>query len=73
MNYASRSDMQRERARERLERARRQWELEHSEGEEGGGQMGNNINADQDSGLSFPYKVKTSCRGRGKPAWLVTD
>ena len=30
VNYASRSDMQRDRARERLERARRQWELEHA-------------------------------------------
>lgn len=29
VNYASRSDMQRDRARERIERARRQWELEH--------------------------------------------
>ena len=31
VNYASRSDMQRDRARERNERARRQWELEHCE------------------------------------------
>jgi len=31
VNYASRSDMQRERARERMERARRQWELEHAD------------------------------------------
>ena len=31
MNYASRSDMQRDRARERMERARRQWELEHAD------------------------------------------
>jgi len=29
VNYASRSDMQRDRARERIERARRQWELEN--------------------------------------------
>lgn len=31
VNYASRSDMQRDRARERNERARRQWELENAE------------------------------------------
>jgi len=31
VNYASRSDMQRDRARERNERARRQWELEHAD------------------------------------------
>lgn len=31
VNYASRSDMQRDRARERMERARRQWELEHAD------------------------------------------
>lgn len=31
VNYASRSDMQRERARERIDRARRQWELEHGD------------------------------------------
>ena len=31
VNYASRSDMHRERARERVERARRQWELEHGD------------------------------------------
>ena len=31
MNYASRSDMQRERSRERIERARRQWELENAD------------------------------------------
>ena len=31
VNYASRSDMQRDRARERMERARRQWELENAE------------------------------------------
>ena len=31
VNYASRSDMQREQARERMERARRQWELEHDD------------------------------------------
>merc|ERR1719347_77165 len=31
VNYASRSDMQRERVRERLERVRRQWELEHAD------------------------------------------
>ncbi|XP_023319739.1 glutamate-gated chloride channel [Eurytemora carolleeae] len=31
VNYASRSDMQRERARERIERARRQWEVEHTD------------------------------------------
>ena len=30
VNYASRSDMQRDRARERMERAKRQWELEHA-------------------------------------------
>ena len=30
VNYASRSDMQRDRARERMERARRQWELENA-------------------------------------------
>ena len=37
MNYASRSDMHRERARERVERARRQWELEHGDGQTNGG------------------------------------
>merc|ERR1719411_937378 len=31
VNYASRSDMQRDRARERMERAKRQWELEHAD------------------------------------------
>ena len=31
VNYASRSDMQRDRARERNERARRQWELENAD------------------------------------------
>ena len=34
VNYASRSDMQRDRARERNERARRQWELEHADMEQ---------------------------------------
>ena len=34
VNYASRSDMQRDRARERMERARRQWELEHADMEQ---------------------------------------
>ena len=47
VNYASRSDMHRERARERTERARRQWELEHadslSKGAEGGS-MTNHVN-----------------------------
>ena len=53
VNYASRSDMQRDRARERNERARRQWELEHADMEQmqqsgatptsqGGGTVGNN-------------------------------
>ena len=37
MNYASRSDMHRERARERVERARRQWELEHGDSQTNGG------------------------------------
>ena len=37
VNYASRSDMHRERARERVERARRQWELEHADGQTNGG------------------------------------
>ena len=40
VNYASRSDMHRERARERVERARRQWELEHGEGQTNGGGAG---------------------------------
>ena len=31
VNYASRSDMQRDRTRERVERARRQWELENTQ------------------------------------------
>ena len=31
VNYASRSDIQRERSRERMERARRQWELENAD------------------------------------------
>lgn len=31
VNYASRSDMQRDRSRERVERARRQWELENAD------------------------------------------
>ena len=31
VNYASRSDIQRERSRERIERARRQWELENAD------------------------------------------
>jgi len=41
VNYASRSDMQRDRARERMERARRQWELEQADRAEGAqGQQG---------------------------------
>ena len=39
VNYASRSDMQRDRARERMERARRQWELEHQVRIKSGGEM----------------------------------
>lgn len=47
VNYASRSDMQRDRARERMERARRQWELEHGDIMQAGGP--DPANAAQDS------------------------
>ena len=56
VNYASRSDMHRERGRERLQRARRQWELEHTETQEGGGQVDNKVNVNHD-GSSYAYKV----------------
>ena len=57
VNYASRSDMHRERGRERLQRAKRQWELENNETQEGGGKVDNKVIVNQENGPSYAYKV----------------
>ena len=45
VNYASRSDMQRDRSRERVERARRQWELENADTMDTNNHPGSNPNS----------------------------
>ena len=66
VNYASRSDMQRDRARERNERARRQWELEHADMQQI--PPGNNSGPDSTPGSQTPGTNKMNHIGSSSEA-----